>query len=360
MAKENENSTPAEQGYRHPAEWAPHDATWLCWPSNSSDWPGKFQPIPWVFAEMVRKIAPGERIELLVSSPQREAQARRMLLRAGAPLDRVAFRRVKTNRGWLRDAGPIFLTRKSNKAPLAIADFRFNAWAKYPDWKLDDAIPQKAAKALGIPRFEIQAESKPFVLEGGSIDVNGAGDLLTTEECLLDREIQARNPHLDREGIEKALKNSLGVKEIHWLGKGIAGDDTHGHVDDLCRFVNETTVVLVRENNPNDANYASLNENRERLQGLRLSGGGRPDVVELPMPELLCFDGQRLPASYANFYISNAAVLVPTFNDPNDRIALGILGELFTDRSVVGVSAVDLIWGLGAFHCLTHEQPAVE
>ena len=351
--------TPAAMGYTHPAEWGPHEATWLTWPHKRSDWPGKFQVIPWVFGEIVRKLAPGEAINLIVDSPQRKAAAQRVLQKNGADLSAVKFHSIKTDRGWNRDAGPIFIKRNAKRDPLAVINFQFNAWAKYPEWKLDNQVPAKAARKLKLPCIDVKANGKPVVLEGGAIDVNGAGDLLATEECLLDAAVQPRNPQLTKEELEAVLRDNLGVERIHWLGKGIVGDDTHGHVDDLCRFVNPTTVVLVEEKNPNDENYTALQENRERLQSVRICGGKKLEVIALPMPQPLVFDGQRLPASYANFYIGNAAVLVPTFNDPNDYIALGVLRELFPDRSVVGVNAVDLIWGLGAFHCLTHEQPAV-
>ena len=250
--------------------------------------------------------------------------------------------------------------RRSNPAPaVAVSAFHFNAWAKYPDWKKDARIHERAADALKLQIFRPAFAGRPFVLEGGSIDTNGHGTLLTTEECLLDPLVQVRNPGCSRHDIESVLRDFLGVSNILWLGRGIAGDDTHGHVDDLCRFVDARTVVLCDERNPHDENYVLLKENRERLETMRLEDGSTINVVPLPMPAPLTFHGQRLPASYANFYISNAAVLVPTFNDPNDRVALGILSELITDRPVIGIHAVDLVWGLGTLHCLTHEQPAL-
>ena len=352
-------STPQALGYHLPAEWEPHEATWLGWPHNLTDWPGRFAPIPWVYNEIVRRLAPGETVRILVNSKSHEARARRVLQRAGTDLARVEFFRFPTDRGWTRDFGPIFLKRPaSSPAKVAIIRFRFNAWAKYPEWHKDDAIPERAARALKLPLLPARAGSRDFVLEGGSIDVNGQGTLLATEECLLDPQIQVRNPGMGKKDIEAALRENLGVRNILWLGRGIAGDDTHGHVDDLCRFVNPKTVVLCSEDNPADANYRLLHENRERLEGMRLEDGSRIEVVPLPMPAPVCFEGQRLPASYANFYMANAAVLVPTFNDPNDRIALGTLAELFTDRPVVGIHAVELVWGLGTLHCLTQQQPA--
>ena len=348
--------TPAELGYRLPAEWEAHEATWIGWPHNLSDWPGKFAPIPWVYAEIVRKLVPGEIVRILVNSPAHEAQARQVLRRAGVRLDRVEFFRFPTNRGWTRDFGPLFV-RHDEPPQTAIVRFGYNAWAKYPDWKKDALVAERAARAMGCRLFRAVVQDRDFVLEGGAIDINGAGTLMTTEECLLDPATQVRNPGLLKEDIEAALRAYLGVTNILWLGKGIAGDDTHGHVDDLCRFVGPRTVVLCYENDRSDANYRPLAENCERVQGMRLEDGSRLEVVPLPMPAPLGFDGQRLPASYANFYVANAAVLVPTFNDPNDRVALGILTELFSDRPVIGIHAGDLVWGLGTLHCLARDQP---
>ncbi len=343
---------------RWAAEWEPHEATWIAWPHNTSDWPGKFAPIPWVYGEVVRHLAPGETVRILVGSAAEEARARRVLTRVGADLARVEFFRVPTDRGWTRDFGACFVRQRSARARLAIARFRFNAWAKYPEWRRDDAVPARLARALGLPLLPVTSRGRDVVLEGGSIDGNGAGTLLTTEECLLDPVTQVRNPALGRRDMEAVLAEALGVTQVIWLGRGIAGDDTHGHVDDLCRFVGPRTVVLCRESDPRDANYRALEENRERLEGHRLPDGSILEVVPLPMPSPLAFDGRRLPASYANFYISNSAVLVPTFNDPSDRRALGVLGELLPDRPVVGIHAVDLVWGLGTLHCMTREQPA--
>ena len=352
------SKTPAALGFRHPAEWEPHEATWIGWPSNRTDWPGKFAPIPWVYGEIVRKLTPGELVRILVNSKVHEAGARRVLTRAGVDLTCAEFFSFPTNRGWTRDSGPIYLRRSKPRPEVAIVRFRFNGWARYPDWRKDDAVPECVARALGCRLFRAEVAGRGLVLEGGSIDVNGRGTLLTTEECLLDPVTQVRNPGLGRVEVEARLRDFLGATNILWLGRGIAGDDTHGHVDDLCRFVGPRTVVLCHEKNAHDPNYRPLEENRERLESMRLEDGSKIDVVSIPMPAPLYFDGQRLPASYANFYISNAAVLVPTFNDPNDRIALGALAELIRDRPVVGIHAVDLVWGLGTLHCLTHEQPA--
>jgi agmatine deiminase len=351
--------TPAACGFSLPAEWERHEATWIGWPHNRSDWPGKFAAIPWVYCEIVRHLVRGERVRILVNSRAHEAAAREALRRSRVDLARVEFFRFPTNRGWTRDFGPIFVRRTKPEREVAIVHFGFNGWAKYPDWHKDARIPECVEQSFGLRAFPVHAHGREFVLEGGAIDVNGCGSLLTTEECLLDPRTQVRNPGLGRKGVEGALRASLGVSNVLWLGRGIAGDDTHGHVDDFCRFVTPRTVVLCQEKNRREANYRALEENRERLVGMRLENGSGLEVVRLPMPAPLYFDRDRLPASYANFYIANAAVLVPTFNDPADRIALGILAELFPDRPVVGIHAVDLVLGLGTLHCLTQPQPAL-
>jgi len=347
--------TPAAAGFRMPAEWERHEATWLGWPHNTTDWPGKFAAIPWVFGEMARKIAAGESLRIIVESARHESSARNVLTKAGADISRVRFYRFPTNRGWTRDMGPMFV--KNAAGEKRIVNFRFNAWAKYPDWQKDARVHSRAARALGVKLFQPVIGESRFVLEGGSIDVNGRGTLLTTEECLLDQTTQARNPGRSREEIEQALRESLGVTNVLWLGKGIAGDDTHGHVDDITRFVKPGTIVAASEPDGSDVNHAPLSENLERLSGMRLEDGSKPEVIRLPMPSPLFFNGMRIPASYANFYIANAAVIVPTFNDPHDRTALGILSELFKDRPVVGIHAVDLVWGFGTLHCLTQQEP---
>jgi agmatine deiminase len=349
--------TPEELGFAMPAEWEPHEATWLAWPHNRADWPDKLDTIRWVYGEMVRKISPAEIVRVLVRNQAEEKLARSYLTRAGADLNSVQFIPHPTNRGWMRDSGPIFVRRRRGPE-TAIVHFHFNAWAKYDDWQNDRLVPVMAAAFLGKRLFQAQCRGRDFVIEGGGIDVNGRGALLTTEECYLDPKVQVRNPGLGRGEIEETLKQYLGVTKVLWLAAGPAGDDTHGHIDDICRFVNRNTVVLVKETNPKDINYRPLAENWERIRELRLEDGSKPEVVPLPMPGPLYFDGCRLPASYANFYISNAAVIVPTFNDPNDRIALGTLGGLFKDRPVVGIHAVDLVLGFGTLHCLTQQQPA--
>ena len=348
---------PARRGHaaRMPAEWEPHEATWLAWPHAVGDWPGRFGPIPWAFADLVKKLTAGETVRLLVKDAAHEAGARRKLRSQGADLDRVDFRRIPTDRCWMRDSGPIFVREGAGRA---VAGFRFEAWSRYPDWRRDARVPARAAKGLGIPLLPVRRRGRDVVLEGGAIDVNGAGSILATEECLLDPTVQVRNPGFGRSDYEAIFRDVLSAPCTIWLGKGIAGDDTHGHVDDLARFVSASTIVLAREDDPSDENHAVLSENRERLASARLADGSRPEVVDLPMPRPVAFGGRRLPASYANFYVANAAVLVPTFNDPADRVALGILGELFRDRPVVGVHSLDLVWGLGTLHCLTQQEPA--
>ena len=357
--KDDCGKTPSALGYRMPAEWEKHEATWLGWPHNPEDWPDKLDPIRWVYGEMVRRIGTGEKVRILVRNRTEETLARHTLSRAGASLRPVEFIHYPTNRGWMRDSGPLFVRRgRGRKVKTAIVHFHFNAWAKYTNWQRDRKIPEVAARLLHKPLFHAEHDGKPFVIEGGGIDVNGRGTLLTTEECYLHPKVQVRNPGLGRKDYDAAFKKYLGVKNILWLAAGPVGDDTHGHIDDICRFVNPRTLVLIKETNQRDANYRPLAENWERVRDLRLEDGSKPEVVPLPMPAPIFFDGDRLPASYANFYISNAAVIVPTFNDPNDRVALGILGELFRDRPVVGIHAVDLVLGFGTLHCLTQQQPA--
>lgn len=335
--------TPPALGFRMPAEWEPHEATWIAWPHERDDWPGRFAPIPWVYAEIVRKLSQVERVRILVQNSKLENSAKRVLRRAGAQMSAVEFHCYPTDRAWTRDYAPLFV--KNAAGDVAITDWRFNGWAKYDNYLLDDAIPSRLAELL-----QLRMWSPDMVLEGGSIDVNGAGLLLTTEECLLSP-VQARNPRLSRDAIEKTLSDYLGADRVLWLNRGIAGDDTHGHIDDIARFVDADTVVLALESESDDANYEPLLENFERLKQYPLR------LVPLPMPAPLHFRGRRLPASYANFYIANRLVLVPTFNDPQDRVALNTLAELFPSRQVTGINCTDLIWGLGALHCMTQQQP---
>jgi agmatine deiminase len=353
--------SPASLGFRMPAEWEPHHATWIVWPHNKDDWPGKFATIPWVYVEIVRHLCRSELVFILVEDERAQQSVERRLARAGIDISRVVFYRFPTDRVWIRDFGPLFIKRQTPEgSEIAVTNWQFNGWAKYPDWEKDNEIPGKIAEALGLKQWEPCATGggavRPIVLEGGSIDVNGQGTLLTTEECLLSP-IQQRNPGLSRADVEKAFGEYLGVRKVLWLHKGIAGDDTHGHVDDLARFVRPNTVVTVLEDDPRDVNYLPLRENLERLKSMTDQNGTPLEIVPLPMPKPLIFDGQRLPASYANFYIGNRVVLVPTFNDPKDRIGLSLLAQLFPDREVIGVHSVDLVWGLGTLHCLSQQQP---
>lgn len=348
---------------RMPAEWEPHEATWLAWPHNASDWPGKFEAIPFVFAEIVRHLAQVEHVHICVENAASEKRARRVLHDASANLKALRFHHWPTDRIWTRDSGPIFIVRKQHRAAdtsLAVIGWRFNAWAKYQDWKNDAKLPERVARYLGLPFWRAMSETVcsgvPVVLEGGSIDVNGRGTLLTTEECLLSK-VQQRNPELSRADLEKILGNYLGVRNVIWLGNGIAGDDTHGHVDDIARFVGPRTVVAMTESDPSDVNYKPLHDNLRRLRAARDQSGRPLQVIEIPMPAPVVYKGRRLPASYANFYIANGLVLVPTFNDPNDRIALNALAKLFPPRKIVGIYSGDFIWGFGAMHCMTQQQP---
>lgn len=346
------SDTPANLGFRMPAEWEPHAGTWLGWPHNASDWPDKFEPIPWVYGEIVRTLTRHETVNLIV--PPGVPDVPDVFARAGADLSRIRPWPLQTDRSWLRDSGPIFVV--NDRGERAALDWRFNAWAKYANWTHDDKVPAFVAGQYGMRSWQPHCRDHRVVLEGGSIDVNGRGLMLTTEECLLSR-TQERNPPMDRGDYERVFADYLSVKKVIWLNRGITGDDTHGHVDDLARFVNPTTVVTVVESDPTDANFAPLQENLEILRSTTDLSGRKLDVVTLPMPRTLVFDGTRLPVSYANFYIANGVVIVPTFNDPADRVALGTLAELFSDREVVGIHCVDLVWGLGTLHCMTQQEP---
>jgi agmatine deiminase len=343
------STAPARRGYAMPAEWQPHAATWIGWPHEVRDWPGRFAPIPWAYGELTRLISRHERVRILVGDAVLERKARVVLNKLGVDLGQVDFHRIPTDRVWTRDSGAIFVTR-SHGERLA-THWRFNGWAKYKNHKRDDVVATRMARALGVEEHRVLRDGREVVLEGGAIDVDGAGLLLATEECLLS-DVQARNPGLGRAGIEKVLGDVLGASRVIWLGSGIVGDDTHGHVDDVARFVAPGRVLLCQEKNERDANHRPLRENLERLRGEKL------DVIPLPMPSPVVFNGQRLPASYANFYLTNGAVIVPTFNDPQDRHALGLLAECFPDREVVGFHAVEFVWGLGTVHCATQQEPA--
>ena len=379
-----------------PAEWEPHAATWLAWPHHHADWPGRFEPIPWVYTEIISNLAGHEQVELIVNDAPAERQARKMLEKSNAPVKNVRFHRWPTNRSWLRDSGCIFCTSscgsdtpvrelpeasqklagysdreghdlsravKDGKKKRALAPegllaltFRFNAWAKYSNYRQDEKIGALMANATQSQEIRPEHNSTRVVLEGGSIDVNGQGTLLTTEECLLSK-VQQRNPGVSRKDYEQLFADYLGAPHVIWLGNGISGDDTHGHVDDLTRFVVPDTVVTVIESNRKDANYKPLRDNLRRLKSATDQNGKPLNIVELPMPSPLIFDQRRLPASYANFYIANGIVLVPVFNDPNDRIALNTLASLFPTREIVPIYSGDLVWGLGTMHCMTQQQP---
>ena len=364
---EKAGQTPRQLGYKMPAEWERHDATWIAWPHNATDWPGKFQAIPWVYSDIVRRLAAVETVHILVEEQSAENRAQTALSRAGANLRNVRFHRWATNRVWTRDSGPIFVRKPAkakDHATVAVTNWKFNAWAKYDDWQHDNEIPAHAAEFLKVPSWApaIKLDSgveHRVVLEGGSIDVNGSGVLITTEECLLSS-VQQRNPGVSRKQLEQAFHDYLGIDQVLWLNRGCAGDDTHGHVDDITRFVSENTIVTATETNTADDNHQPLAENLDRLKSAKNLHGKPFHVVELPMPAPVVFDGQRLPASYANFYIANGIVLVPTFNDPNDRKALSIVAEVFPKHIVTGIHCGDFIWGLGALHCMTQQQPAAE
>ena len=327
-----------------PAEWEPHEGTWLGWPHEKSDWPGKFAPIPYVYGKIIARLSRHERVHILVGTPEEGKLAERLSRREGAVMANVDCHLCPTDRSWVRDTAPIFTV--NGAGGLCATDWHFNGWAKYSNWQLDDKVPAFIATLLKCKRVVPKAGGRRFVLEGGSIDVNGQGTLLTTEECLLSP-IQARNPHLDREQIEAVLKEHLGLSKVVWLLNGIEGDDTHGHVDDLARFTSPDTVVIATANAKKDPNVAVL------------KAEGNLNIVPLPMPNPVHYDGQLLPASYANFYIANHQVLVPTFNDPNDRVALNTLAKLFPNHEVAGIDCSDLVLGLGTLHCMTQQQPAV-
>jgi agmatine deiminase len=346
--------TPRELGYFMPAEWEPHEATWLSWPHKEASWPGAFERVPAIFGEIARHLSESELLRINVADEEFAERVRTLLRRGGVNLDAVRFHFIPTDDAWVRDHGPIYVVRDRNgKRERAINDWGYNAWGeKYPPYDNDDVVPSRIAEEMGEPLF-----SPGIVMEGGSLDVNGRGTLITTESCLLNPN---RNPHLNREQIEGYLRDYLGVTNILWLGDGIAGDDTDGHVDDLTRFVSPDLVVTVVEDDPQDENYEALQENRERLLRMKDERGNPLRVIELPMPGPVYFEDQRLPASYANFYIANKSVLVPVYRHPNDERACAILQEIFTDRKVIAIDCVELIWGLGSIHCVTQQQPAVD
>jgi len=351
------HKTLAQQGFIMPAEWEKHSRTWLAWPNEKLDWPGKFAPIPWVFAEIARHITASEKLGLVVKNKTAEKLAQEFLDKSGVNLGMVEFLVHPTNRGWMRDCGAIFVSNKKKKEIVAL-DFEFNAWAKYHNFQYDNKLAKVIANKLGINSVKPVHKNRNVVLEGGAIEVNGSGTLITTKECFLSKK-QCRNPGFTQADYEQVFADYLGVSNVIWLNKGIVGDDTHGHVDDITRFVNRDTVVTVVEKNRKDKNNAILDENLQILKSSRIENGTNLNVIELPMPQPVVFDGEILPASYANFLIANKTILVPIFNDPLDREALNILASSFPKHEVVGIYARDLVWGLGTIHCLTQQQPEI-
>ncbi|QZK90221.1 agmatine deiminase family protein [Flavobacterium sp. CHNK8] len=339
---------------RFPAEWEKQQGMLLCFPHNGKDWPGKYEAVQWAFVEFIKKVATFETVFLVVADENQKIKVNTMLETAHVELTNVSYIIHKTNRSWMRDSGPIIIKNGTEREAL---NFNFNGWAKYKNIQLDKFVPAKVGEFLNIPVTQVMYKGKPVIVEGGAIDVNGRGTLLTSEECLMHPDIQVRNAGFTKEDYEAVFKEYLGVTNVIWLGDGIEGDDTHGHIDDLCRFVNEDTIVTIVENDPLDKNYKPLQDNLKRLQNAKLENGKSPIIVALPMPKKVEFDGLRLPASYANFLILNQSVLVPTFNDSNDRKALNILAECFPDREIIGINATDFIWGFGTLHCLSQQIP---
>ncbi len=340
-----------------PAEWEPHDATWIAWPHHEPDWPGKFAPIPWVYTEIVRALAPSERVEIVCHDDTVRDEARRHLDLHHVDADAYRLHVAPSDRVWLRDSGPTGVHGADGR--VSLMRWGFNAWAKYDNYADDRRIPEVVQRITGLPLVEARRpdDRTPFVLEGGGIETDGLGTMLVTEEWLLS-DVQVRNPGLDQAGYERAFAEWLGITHTIWLGEGCVGDDTHGHVDDIARFAAPGVVVLAHEEDPADENHARSLDNLRRLAHARDARGEPVRVVTLPFPRAVMMDGQRLPASYANFYIGNSVVLVPTFNDVADRAALNTLAELFPTRRVIGIHAVDLVWGLGTLHCLTQQQPS--
>lgn len=340
---------------RFPAEWEKQQGILLCFPHNGNDWPGKYEAVKWAFVEFIKKVATFEEVFLMVADENQKEKVSIMLETAHVDLSKVSYIVQKTNRSWMRDSGPIIVKNGAEREAL---NFNFNGWAKYKNIQLDKRVPVTVGDFLNIPVTRVMYNGKPVIVEGGAIDTNGRGTLLTSEECLMHPDIQVRNPNFSKEDYEAVFKEYLGITNVIWLGDGVEGDDTHGHIDDLCRFVNEDTIVTIVETDPKDHNYEPLQDNLKRLQNAKLENGKSPLIVALPMPKRLDFEGLRLPASYANFLILNNSVLVPTFNDTNDRVALNILSECFPDREIIGISCTDFIWGFGTLHCLSQQIPA--
>lgn len=340
---------------RFPAEWEKQSGILLCFPHNGNDWPGKYEAVKWAFVEFIKKVSSFEEVYLVVADASLQQRVTEMLSMAHVDMKKVSFIIHRTNRSWMRDSGPIIVKNGSKREAL---NFHFNGWAKYKNYRLDRSVPQKVADFLNVPLTSVTYKGKPVVLEGGAIDVNGKGTLLTSEECLVHPSIQVRNKGFSKADYEAIFHEYLGVTNVIWLGDGIIGDDTHGHIDDLCRFVNEDTIITVVEEDRKSPNYKALQDNYQRLQNAVLEDGRSPNIVALPMPKQIVFDELILPASYANFLILNNCVLVPTFNDSNDRVALNIIANCFPEREVIGIAATDLIWGFGTLHCLSQQIPA--
>tara|TARA_R110002051_G_scaffold35253_2_gene77763 strand:+ start:1305 stop:2333 length:1029 start_codon:yes stop_codon:yes gene_type:complete len=339
---------------RFPAEWEKQQGILLCFPHNGNDWPGKYGAIQWAFVEFIKKVATYEQVFLVVDSAKHQNNVMEMLEMATVNLKKVVFIIQKTNRSWMRDSGPIIIKNGKNREAL---NFNFNGWAKYSNYKLDRKVPKAISEVLEVPLTQVVYKGKPVVLEGGALEVNGKGTLITSEECLLHPKVQVRNANFTKTDYEAIFKEYLGVTNTIWVGDGIIGDDTHGHIDDLCRFVDEETIVTVVESDPKHKNYKALQDNLARLEKAKLEDGRSPKIITLPMPKDILFEGLTLPASYANFLILNKCVLVPTFNDAADRIALNTIASCFPDREVIGISAIDLIWGFGTLHCLSQQIP---
>ncbi|WP_316742315.1 agmatine deiminase family protein [Pedobacter antarcticus] len=346
------DNSPKKAGYRFPAEWEKHEATWLTWPHKEASWPGKLDTIYAPYCEFIKVVAKGEKVRINVNDEATKAFATGKLAEAGADLSQIEFYFNPSNDAWCRDHGPAFLLNRGAAEPKMIVDWGYNAWGgKYPPFEQDDVIPTRIGDHFGLPVFH-----PGIVMEGGSVEFNGAGTILTSRACLLN---ENRNPELNQEQIETFLKECYGAEQVLWVGDGIVGDDTDGHIDDITRFVNANTVLTVVESNPLDENYLLLQENLEELKAMRLINGEPLQILKLPMPSPVIYEDTRLPASYANFYIANAAVIVPTFRDVNDEPALEIIRQAFPDREVVGIDSTDIIWGLGSFHCLSQQEPAV-
>lgn len=346
------DNSPKKAGYRFPAEWEKHEATWLTWPHKEASWPGKLDTIYAPYCEFIKVVAKGEKVRINVNDEATKTFATGKLAEAGADLSQIEFYFNPSNDAWCRDHGPAFLLNPGAAEPKMIVDWGYNAWGgKYPPFEQDDVIPTRIGDHFGLPVFH-----PGIVMEGGSVEFNGAGTILTSRACLLN---ENRNPELNQEQIETFLKECYGAEQVLWVGDGIVGDDTDGHIDDITRFVNANTVLTVVESNPLDENYLLLQENLEELKAMRLINGEPLQILKLPMPSPVIYEDTRLPASYANFYIANAAVIVPTFRDVNDEPALEIIRQAFPDREVVGIDSTDIIWGLGSFHCLSQQEPAV-